>query len=456
MNLENLISKYLDGELSVEEDQQLRNIISNDFEAKATFEEYVEMSYLINEDSNKINTPSELKDNVEDKILMRIMSDANHYTSNSEISENKEENKRRLIPIAFLFLIGLSIFGYFQFETKKQTNDPNYKLVELDIFQPANNLLAEYETTTTGNKHSKSDKNNNQLSSKSKNTKLSLINNNIDIKNNTSNVNNNQNELKVIANNILDEVSKNTKPKKSFNKILDNETSNITVRNHSETNITSVSISSPLQNIDSDYGSLDFYEEKNTRNFTNQFFGRLEFSSMAGSEMLQGGYSPTSTDPMNNFAQSIAYKINENQKIGFELGFSEYTFSASTRVLIPFSNLDGFVVDPSAGDRYTNSGVSTIVTNDTKYRSFWAGVFAERRLMNIGDLDFNGRVGFGATNSGPLAYGRLLGNYKLFNNISLSAGLDFRMFQSNYSSFLDQSNGFKSNVGFIYGLNITF
>jgi anti-sigma factor RsiW len=96
MNLEKLISKYLDGELSYQEDIELREILANDPEAKATFEEYVEMDYILKKDAQDTSLPKDLKDSVEDQVLMRIMSQT-PYDSNPDYIEDEEKSRKGLV-----------------------------------------------------------------------------------------------------------------------------------------------------------------------------------------------------------------------------------------------------------------------------------------------------------------------------------------------------------------------
>jgi hypothetical protein len=162
--------------------------------------------------------------------------------------------------------------------------------------------------------------------------------------------------------------------------------------------------------------------------------------------MMQGGYTPEQVNSINNFAQSISYRFSEKQKVGFEIGFNEYTYGRFQRVIVPFANLDGVEFNPAAGDRYTRNGISTMIESNITDRTYWGVLFTERKLVDYDIVNFSGRIGFGAANSGPLAYGRLLGNLRLFNNISLTAGLDMRLFQANLSNFVDQTNGFKNKT----------
>lgn len=460
MNLENLISKYLDGELSLEEDQELRSLLASDPEAKSIFEESVEMSYVLKKDAEDISTPSDLKDSVEDKILMRIMSETRFNDVPDFISEEPEEKrKRRILPILIpIFAVGILYsfvldFGNF---SNNENISTDYEKVQLELIEPYD---FDFSDKSEASNSEKSEKN---LTGSKANSKKG---------------NSNINENKAKRESDL-QASKVSSEKESTNKRSDYLSNNnfdpenikeikiIDLKENTEednylvsepaflnTDVNYSGFSSPSVEFNPNFLLDDSFAQPNIDSPPG-FTGRLEFSSIAGTEMMQGGYSPTNVSQINNFAQSVAYKINGDQKVGFEIGFNEYTFSRSQRVVVPFDVAGE--VDPSAGDLYTRNGISTLVNTDQDHRTMWAVVFAERKLVDYGSFDFSGRVGFGATNSGPLAYGRLTGNYRIINNISLTAGLDMRMFQSNLSAFVEQSNGFKGNMSLIYGINIIF
>lgn len=455
MSLEKLISKYLDGELTIDEDQKLRSIIASDPEAKAIFEEYIDMSYFLKKDANKIKTPDELKNSVEDKILMRIMSETQfndvpvfHY------KEEEKEKKRRILPIVLpILLTGILIafVGKFEYDSLfDQTENPSYKSLQLELIQPHNDLskskeiIGDYSINKESSKKNPSGKKiigQNNTNSESEKSNISIKEN---ISRNLARVSN-------YSAKVNEKVSKKKINEIEKFKIINDKNTLRQANRFGESDVVS-----PQMSFSPNFLSDPMFANIKAAPFENIFKGRLEFSSLAGTEMMQGGYTPANINPVNNFAQSISFRYSEDQKIGFEFGFNEYTFNSLRRVVVPFPELDGYEVDQSAGDRYTRNGVSTLVSAENRYRTVWAVLFAEKRLVDYGVFDFSGRVGFGATNSGPLAYGRLLGNYQIFNNISLSAGMDFRMFQSNLSGFLDQSNGLKGNVSFVYGININF
>ena len=77
MKLDDLISKYLDGELSYDDDIKLRQMLKDNPDAKADFDAAVLINATIREDASMIKTPSDLLANTEDLVLMRILAEDN-------------------------------------------------------------------------------------------------------------------------------------------------------------------------------------------------------------------------------------------------------------------------------------------------------------------------------------------------------------------------------------------
>lgn len=96
MSLDQLISRYLDGELSTREDIKLRNLLKENREAKKEFDSAVLLNAALREDARSISTPEELCRDTEDLIMMEIMKD---YEAPVVI----KQKKRRKIAWAELF-----------------------------------------------------------------------------------------------------------------------------------------------------------------------------------------------------------------------------------------------------------------------------------------------------------------------------------------------------------------
>ena len=73
MNIDDLILKYIDGELTHKEDEELRQILSTDTVAKGLFDTDVLLHAAMREDSASIHPPIDLINKTEDMLLMKIL-----------------------------------------------------------------------------------------------------------------------------------------------------------------------------------------------------------------------------------------------------------------------------------------------------------------------------------------------------------------------------------------------
>ena len=90
MNIDSLISKYLDGELTESEDLQLRNIISSNEKARDIFNTYIDLHIAAKEDAKSITTPEDLVSSTEDIVKQLEMenTERNSYLDTSNNSFN--------------------------------------------------------------------------------------------------------------------------------------------------------------------------------------------------------------------------------------------------------------------------------------------------------------------------------------------------------------------------------
>lgn len=441
MNLDNLISKYLDGELTIEEDKELRKLLAEDPLAKETFDEFVEMNFLVKEDAHQIKTPEDLKSSTEDKILMRILSNSTDNGMMYPEAKEQKSNRRILVPL-FVFLIGFFAIINIDFVPEDaQLAIPKANLImELpDMEQIKNEISAssinEVEvnnTTTSQNEEAivTEPVNIDQVASFS-------------ISNSESVINANDNliiESESFASDNNEEINSNND--KSF---VVGESSSAPVISISNTDLFTSDLSLSNRN-----SNLIGVESGKIGLFTSD---RIIVSSNAGNEVFRNGFDPSSADRINNFNQSISLKLDDNKRVGVEIGFQDYTFNQLNRVILDY---DGGYNPDMEGQIIGTNKISTLVETTQNYRRAWAMVYLDNRLFNYRSFDLFSRVGLGASQDGPMFAGNLYLEYEIFNGLGLTAGLDMRLFDADYSRFVGQTSGYKFNTNFVYGLNFSF
>ncbi len=97
-----LITKYLDGDLTSAEDRALRDLLSEHPDAKIAFDESVAIHHAIREDAETLVAPPELVDQTEEAVLMRIFGEAPAASVSAPVAESGL--RRRLVSSMLLLL----------------------------------------------------------------------------------------------------------------------------------------------------------------------------------------------------------------------------------------------------------------------------------------------------------------------------------------------------------------
>lgn len=473
MSLEQLISRYIDGELNETEDIQLRSLIKDAPDAKDEFDTAVSIHLACREEAESIKTPDFVFRNTEDKILMHILKGA-----------DKVKEKKRRFAWAFrpqaafllaLFLIGgsLVIFQSGNYTTPNNMINSNSALSKID--NSKNYTLSSNEMI--GEETVASDDNQNMLETGKAYFK---------------NINRNRNRSNKKIQNILTaslspEMSRSVLNEKSG---LTSETienyNNIDFSSENNSNYISANETSEHNQINStidlgyslrNYNSDLFYNNlNNTRQSVPDYENRpnssiglapntfviddmfkkedVQISAFLGTDVYTNGINPTkNTKSINHFSQSIGYLVAEKSRIGIEVGYSEYQVEemVAMRINTPssglLSNTEGF--DPIGGN--IPNGVIVRVPVNRQNQMFWGAAFWDYSIVKSNQFDLTSRIGAGATSDGGLGYGRLFGKIGFYDKLFLTAGAEAKMFTSDINGY-----GLKSNLSIIYGVQIKF
>lgn len=436
MNLDNLISKYLDGELTRDEDRELRRILAEDPVARETFGEFVELNYMFKEDASETQTPSDLKNHTEDKVLMRILSNS---ADNGMLFPQQEERKkrRRLVPVAILVLTGfLSLFFVDSFDQPQpETAKINFSIELPELVNPT---IETSDSNQENDTQSKSTQINNSVISSNK---ITLKKSNIAYVSSEE-----SEEYSQIQNQLKDQNNQTSN--------IDQSQANLEIKNVIDSkeeilNIVTTDLFANALSINSKNSNINSLQEQSIGFIGND---RFVVSSNAGNELFKAGYNPESQNMVNNFNQSISLKLNDNQRVGVELGVQDYVFNQMQRVLLPW---DG-IYDPYMDGIISNGQIATTLETTQNYRRVWAMLFMDNRIWHSNSFDLFSRVGVGATTEGPMFSGNLYLEYEIINGLGFIAGVDLRFFEANYNKFVGQSSGYKFNTNLIYGFNFKF
>ena len=490
MNIDDLILKYIDGELTHKEDEELRQILSTDTVAKGLFDTDVLLHAAMREDSASIHPPIDLINKTEDMLLMKILA------SQPIVAETPDKSYKfqkryvfaSLIAVFLLFSI-LKIDDFFPginnqgiksaFLDEKNKSDMAYFIsLNNDIIKDEENpgsfnisapsefkKISKHQNENNIAKSEAEFINSENISSYANSTameKTSPVNPvlPVNVDNIQGNGENNRNETIVSNSDNLKEVAKGKNinipedkynPRFNANDLLPN--SNPKIKTF-QTQTVIVNGKSPAVKNFGDYMNIN----------PSNFYGTrsdIQLSSFFGTDVVRGGLNPNSNSAITHFSQSIAYTINDKEKFGIEIGFSQYTFDDTRKGKIPAliqihqNNSKAGIeeLDPSGNN--SNSIEFPYKVNVSK-QIIWGSAFFEQSILNVDDFAIFGRVGGGLTSDGPLSYGRLFAKYQLFHWLSLTFGADGRLYVAKLPLINDSEAHLRSSAGFIYGFQVKF
>jgi len=515
MNLDNLISKYLDGELSRSEDVQLRKILSEDISAREEFDAHVLIHAAMKEDARNIKPSLNLVGRTEDRILSMIMAEQPKVTATIK-------TRRRKPVLAFASLVALLlVFGIFSimdnyyFIGNDDITDALQKersrivraqnLIELGISEEFTSEPNEYvisEPESNDLLTSNSYRATNRLSSNQQSANLyggeitaAVVNRNSAITQSNSiasgnasdrlNVQNNNilssnNNYEVTEEIIMRQDENSVEPTMPVTILPTDFASNLSkLQMNDEQVVDYNSVTEAIDEIELEPFSqnklsayINTYPDQSSKlnqgnTFGNQDFdmyygqpSQINLNTFFGSEIAHGGFGSVSPDIISNFSQSLGYELNEQQQFGLEIGFTKYSYEETKIGRIPnIVNIEpNYNGQNRVEVRENGSGnpgyIEFPYTIETEQQMMWGAAYFDQRLINAGDFSLSGRLSLGATNKGPLGYGRVYARYNLWNWFSLNLGADGKAFWWDNQAFGENSTKIKTSLSIIYGFEI--
>lgn len=148
-------------------------------------------------------------------------------------------------------------------------------------------------------------------------------------------------------------------------------------------------------------------------------------------------------------AASIGYEMSEEDFVGLEIGATSYsiqqtstllrgepgrallTTQESTDVSIPSQTaIVQAPLEPppkiASPDQITEHYSTTRFLTITKQSTAWGAAFYERRLITLSSLSLNARAAAGVGEDGVIGYGRIMGEWKVGGVVSLVIGSELR------------------------------
>lgn len=460
MNLNELISKYLDGELVEEEDNLLRSLLSEDDKAREQFDSAVTVHMACRDDAESIEPPKEFVRETEEKILMKILSE-------QPIVQDTVYHKARKSKAVAVFMMIFLIFGVATIhDLYIGAPGTNMQALVSDIEEGLDDGITYYEDKTIDdNAVIEETPDNNLLASNEDNssnrTKIVKKNRQIDKVSSTSRPladNSSDNTL------LADNKSPDMNSLSNDGKAILSEPVAITTNNayNALSNTTGAENNAALANGVQVIPELAKLPEYSSYGFGSSLllgFNNIKqdviINTFVGSEFSLEGVDATNKA---SFSQSIAYGINEKSRLGMEFGYSSYEYTKNFTVKTPFGDDDVLAGKIESVEVLTNNGnpKGIPMPMNINREVIWGAAFYERTLFESDAFKFDARLGLGATDEGMLGFARAYAKYEMFDIIALTIGADAKMFQYSFPSYNEMRTSWISSMTLVYGVQLKF
>lgn len=476
MSTDKLILKYIDGELTESEDAQLRQILSEDYSSKINFDTDVLVHLTLKEDAESITPPKDLLTRTEDKVLMKIL-------ASQPIVGDTILPKRRKYVFAGL-VAALFLLTFFRIDDLLLTsNHHDIKSALMSYRETIDNEFSDSQNSNilVDNEFAVLAPKENSLNRRIKKNISSPALMIASSSGSGYTINKNDEKMDVAFVMPITEVNNSVSLQKNSDIQIDTES----LENPRTANLAPI-ISGSNSNavIIADNKTVTQYEpiirnSINNTNITNlnnessvflsinpgNFYGNssnVQMTSFFGTDLVNGGFKPNTKTLITQLSQSISYSINEKQRFGIELGYSQYSFDDIRIGRIPtkiekseYSTGGDKILVPipsGNGSDYIEFPYKVVVSKQI----FWGAAFFEQSLFDLDRFNLTGRIGAGFTSDGPLGMTRIFGKYQLLDWLSVTAGADCRLFVSKLPLLNNNEAGLRSSLSLIYGFQIKF
>lgn len=437
MSLEYLIMKYIDGELTLEEDNLLRTYLKKDPLAKDLFDEYLEIHLNLKDDAETIVLPNSIAEKTQNIVMMKILNETNNYIN--------QENTRKvgfykyskvaavyfIIFLSFLFKISdNSLDNLFLNSSSNNTISKDYQ----DSPKKSAILKKNDEKKLVNVFNKKISNNFNQKDEKIVSNLFYSINNNL-----ISNENLVSKDIDVNFLSSINQLNIENKSNQTFDNLINLDLNN-TIVNES-TNFGNFNNSF----LNDNYIDLNFINSKTS----------IGLNTNIAYDFSRNGINTFENSSIKNISQSISYSIDNDKRFGIEFGMTEFSYPS-----IKFVKLNNKIdkeqsskieiLDPTYDD-----GMLIIPVNiEELEKNYWGSVFYEQTFLNLDQLKFDYRIGIGKSNDGFVTNFRFLTKYNIISIINITGGLELRAFE--YDLKLINKKGFATNISLIWGINFQF
>lgn len=435
MNIDNLISKYLDGELTEKEDLRLRNIISSNEKARDIFNTYIELHIATKEDAKSIETPKDIFSETEDKVLMTIMN-----ASREPAKVHGRINIFNLFPkqlatmvavlllISFTYTTDLGIFNNSISKINKSEMVINIPVVKESEVVNVNSTFHSEKNNNT--------RNNEIIANLENESKISESN--IAVSKSDELIVNEEDKLSSIS------LAKNNFETEQKNKLKNNNSVNSTSISNNTSKPTISILENAVSNSEMQFASIDNRIRPNQNNIA---INNVQLTAFSSSPYSLYGFDQGANASLHSYSQAVSLSLNENTSVGLEIGYSDISYRGET-----FTSTN--VLDKYG--RETGQQIVFRTERDKEYAMYWGQMFMQTKIYKIDKFDLGLRIGVGMSGDGFNSNSKLIASYEILSGIKLTAGSEFSYFNVSLPQLVNTYTNNYYSFAMIYGLQFSF
>ncbi|MBS1536558.1 MAG: hypothetical protein JST20_02270 [Bacteroidetes bacterium] len=467
MNLNLLISKYVDGDLTIEEDQLLRCLLSEDSAAKEAFDAATALHLTMLEDEDSISIPNDFLLETEAFITMKFATDeaiAKALLRENNI-KNFKNNLRKLssVVVALLFIFTVPFSDLF-LQRKSNFAENTQQIVDS---QNEASLQSFHFSNSKSNR-------NGQI------TRFSLRKQDVSASMNNrlladKNVNIESNAVETIS--IETPFLTKDAPKPLPSVVLASRNAQYSTLDYNSGTFAQQFNSSGISQSNSTIYQTSTHADQPLNSEQTEIQAKnteIQVNTFLSNKVANNRDNAISTTAIS---QSISYSLNEKSKVGVEIGYNGYSYRGGGIVLVPRgtssvlskstilsmdgpeSGIPGKDLNPIA-EKASQSKAEGFEEKNVEYSidktMYWGAAFYEYMIFNKGNISVNGRIGAGGSNDGAMAFTRAFARYDVVKGVSLTVGAEANAFMVNMQTLPNDKESINSGISLVYGMQIKF
>lgn len=461
MNHNLLISKYLDGDLSHEEDNELRRLLSDDSAIKEEFDAATMLHFMMKEDAESIVPPADFILLTEDLILGKYADLSQNITSSQKPNSGTSTSKF-VSAVAVLLLLFVLPFG----DTSHQIIDSfTDTRGEFDLAPSVENAAPRSMIRTGKAVH-----HNTTAGALRQSTSPSIPSSSLSDGHTASGLEHGTEDgrLAAAAGSNKPDTEQDLASGLGLESTPNAPTATIAKHNDYPTDGTTgtapkIHVPGIGMSIAGLHSMLPYIQSEQANS------PEIQVSTFVSTMIT---LPTTFTNTTANFSQSIAYSLGDNNRVGMEVGYFGYSYQDGGTVLVPRSGAVGTsnktlgMDDPAPGANDVSIERSSLnmsagfderkVEYSLDKNMYWGAAFYEHTLFNTGKISFNGRVGVGGSSDGPMAFSRAFARYNVFSGIALTLGAEANAFMLHAPMISGRQFDVSSGVSLVYGMQVKF